>query len=83
MGGGTAGARTLSAVTAILRDQGVGGFFRGWFPAYMREARMNRLSAQLSIAARCFHCQAFGSTKSNSHLSRCIRKEFCSESPHL
>ncbi|CAE7690743.1 DIC1 [Symbiodinium pilosum] len=34
--GGTAGARTLSAVTAILRDQGVGGFFRGWFPAYMR-----------------------------------------------
>ncbi|CAE7206463.1 PUMP2 [Symbiodinium necroappetens] len=34
--GGASRTHVISAVSAIARDRGLAGFFRGWIPAYMR-----------------------------------------------
>ena len=45
--GGATRTHIISAVSAIARDRGLAGFFRGWLPAYMRDARLQESSGLL------------------------------------
>ena len=39
---GKGGASMFGAALAVARETGPLGFFRGWLPAYMRDARLQR-----------------------------------------